>query len=616
MHETDTAKRMLEIRTAAGDLVDAGESLRDVLGIAETDHELALTAVAYANAQEGDLGEHLLWTIRSFSALPNETALLTGTPWFADGLTAEEAAAIVPLRNTFQNVASQDMVAPNLLPTLLESYHVQSRTVSLPLAGSVNIWVFQNVPFDEAEDVAGMVEDAVRFTEGFFGAPFPTTDVIALVIVPSPGDTFRAGGAYEGSHFWLARGPETDIARIIHHEVAHYYTEYNDPGLFWMSEGTAEYVSALLGHRNGTLRLSDRAREVADTVQSDCVVAQGIDNLKELVVEESRVPEGPWKACAYSMGENLLHEVSAIGEGIVQAVLGALYKMGGQIADEELVYETFLEHTPDELKDRFRDVYQRLHGRPNVNPPGGFDFNDDHSDSKDGATPISVGETLEGAFDYWIDFDYFKIHFDTGYAYQLNVNHNTLSAESIKLLDPGLFVFYDCNNRTICERTETGVQIYWRPQDAGEWHISLANDGSYTGNYTISITRIEVPDDHGSVMAHATDIAFGEVVSGNLEDTIDEDFFRFQAELGQRYRAEFRFSKPIRRTDQWGWVPIVNTSLRNEIGGVQVRNKVETTMDNEHSKEWVSPATGTYFFQVSSKNGGTGSYTFTITPVE
>ena len=74
-----TRLRMLEIRTAAGDLVDAGESLRDVLGIAETNHELA-TAVAYANAQEGDLGEHLLWTIRSFSALPNETALLTGIP--------------------------------------------------------------------------------------------------------------------------------------------------------------------------------------------------------------------------------------------------------------------------------------------------------------------------------------------------------------------------------------------------------------------------------------------------------------------------------------------------------------------------------------------------------
>ena len=462
-----------------------------------------------------------------------------------------------------------------------------------------------------------MVEDAVRFTERFFAAPFPTTDVISLIVVPSSGDTFRRGGVNKQSHFWVARHPHSDIASVIYHEVTHYYTNfYNNFGLVWMSEGTADYVSALLGARNGTLRLTDRAREVADAVESDCVVAQGIDNIRELSRELERAPWSPWKACAYSMGENLFHEISAIGEGIVSATLGALYKRDEEVGDEELVYDTFLEHTPDESKDRFRDVYERLHGRPNTTSSGGIDPNDDHSDRNDGATPISVGETVEGAFDYWIDSDVFRIEFDTGFAYQLNVNHNMLIAESIHISDPGRRLTYNCNNRAKCERTESGPQIYWRPLDAGVWHIGLFNDHAYSGPYTLKITRIEVPDDHGSSRHHATDISLGEVVNGSIEDIIDEDYFRFQTELGQRYLAEFRFSKPIRVTNQWGWYPIVSTGIWAEIGGVIVRNITETTMGNEHSEEWVSPASGTYYFKVGSVNGGTGSYSFTITPIE
>ncbi len=615
--DPDLAQRMLDVRTESGSPGYSGRALSRLFEIAENDYELALTAIAYANAQEGDLREYLLGAIRGFSGLPQEKALLTSAPWFIDGLTAEEAAVLVPLTSTFQDVVNQDMVALDLLPGLMESYFVQSKTISLPLTGDVNIWVFQNVPFQEGEDVAGMVEDVVRFTERFFGAPFPTTDVISLIVVPSSGDTFRSGGVKKQGHFWLARHPNTDLARVIYHEVTHYYTDfYNSFGLIWMSEGTADYVSALVADRNGILRLSDRASEVAATVESDCVITQGIDNIRELSMELERAPWSPWKACAYSMGENLLHEVSAIGEGIVSATLGALYRGEKEIGEEELVYEAFLENTPDESKDRFRDVYQRLHGRPNVISSGGVDFNDDHSDRKEGATPISVGEILEGAFDYWIDSDVFRIEFDTGFAYQINVNHNTLLAESIQISDPGRFLTYDCNNRAICERTESGPQIYWRPLDTGEWHIGLFNDHGYTGTYTIQITRIEVTDDHGSSRAHATDISLGEAVNGSIEDIIDEDYFRFQAELGQKYLAEFRFSKPIRITNQYGWYPIVSTGIGHEIGGLIVRNITEITMGNEHSEEWVSPASGTYYFRVGSVNGGTGSYTFAIKPIE
>ena len=71
--------------------------------------------------RKADLKEYLLGAILGFSGLPNEKRLLTGTPWFMDGLTREEAAVLVPLTSTFQDVVNQDMTAPDLLPGLLES---------------------------------------------------------------------------------------------------------------------------------------------------------------------------------------------------------------------------------------------------------------------------------------------------------------------------------------------------------------------------------------------------------------------------------------------------------------------------------------------------------------
>ena len=63
--------------------------------------------------------------------------LLMSQTWFADGLNDEEAAFMA---------AFTYPVTEELHEEMLEAHYIQHQTVSLPLAGPVNIWVIQNVP--------------------------------------------------------------------------------------------------------------------------------------------------------------------------------------------------------------------------------------------------------------------------------------------------------------------------------------------------------------------------------------------------------------------------------------------------------------------------------------
>ena len=614
--DTEKAVRVLEIRSRAGDVVNRGNSLRWLFRIAGTDPELAQTAMEYARSQEGDLQEHLLTGLVGFSARPREKEWLISQDWFADGLSAEEAAAVVPLRSTFQDSPLQKIVAPNLLPGLLKQYYVQSKTISLPLAGEVNIWAFQNLPFSEDDDIPSAIEATARFTEQFFGSPFPTTDIIALLIVPTPGDTVYGwwAGLYENSHILILRPTaSSNVDEIIYHEVAHYYAS-PDFGPRWLGEGTADSMRSYVADREGSYSLSERKTAVADAVESQCRLRHGVDNLHELNNTELYLTDIP-ELCFYWMGENLLHSVVAVvGEEVVSAVLGDIYSQDIP-ANEERVYRTFLRHIPSEQHGTFQDIYRRLHGGPHAAEL--VDVPDDHADTAAGATPVVVGEALGGMLDHTSDSDFFRIQLEAGTAYRIDMSHEMQGLVDLTVRDPnGSTSTYDCDQRALCERTSSSLQVYGRSFDTGEHHISIQNSGGYTGRYTITVTRTNIPDDHGSRRSDATDISLGEVVTGSIEDAIDEDYFRFRAELGQKYRAEFTFSDPIRATGQHGRYPIVETHVEPELGGLILRSITDTVVGNRISEEWTSPASDNYYFVVYGLNGGTGTYTFTITPVE
>ena len=233
--------------------------------IADFDLASAKLAVEHANGRTGDLGSYLfqgLWPI-VVSVDPFEQ--LTSQSWFADGLSDEEAALVVTLGSIHDQGA--------LYQHLLQGYFVQSKTVSLPLAGDVNIGVFRNTPLPPDEDLLAVIEGAASITEQFMGEPFPTTEIILLVVDSSVlpvvyprsyygrirGADEEAGyvdiGEHEGNHMRLTR--RGGRVEGIPHETSHYYFIHPYFSQSWLREGAAEFAQA---YRGGLVCLNSAAR--------------------------------------------------------------------------------------------------------------------------------------------------------------------------------------------------------------------------------------------------------------------------------------------------------------------------------------------------------------------
>ena len=233
-------------------------TLTALSNIAKVNPEFAETALTVAWVEGGwdsDLNRYILHSLGSIASHGN--AALTEfieQPWFVDGLNQEEAAFMVTLSHVDAD--------STLYRDLLEAHYAQTRTVALPLAGEVNIWVFQNTPFPPDEDLLTIIEDTARMSENLLGVPFPTTDIILLVVDRS--DTwYRIGPGHFDSHMRLIRS--TSSGRVFHlpHETAHYYFYNPRTGSRWLTEGAAEFIAAYFNHRTGIEELVERRAHVS-----------------------------------------------------------------------------------------------------------------------------------------------------------------------------------------------------------------------------------------------------------------------------------------------------------------------------------------------------------------
>ena len=371
---------------------DVLEALRNIAG---EDLELAKT-IAIAPWFRHDLTANPHFKVlRSLRHLWGRALdQLTTQPWFRDGLDDAEAALVV----TLPSVASE----PALYEDLLQVHHTQSRTISLPLAGDVNIWVFQNDPFPLDEDLLAAIEDTARVSEGFLRVPFPTSDIILLVTPEGSG----IGGSHRGSHIVLSRFLG-DVQKIAH-ETAHYYF-HNNIGQTWFREGAAEFLEAYVNDQTGVQDLPERITEMSEEVEFFCNNfahgEQGIENIRHLAYlhndELFYIQPG---GCTYSMGEHfLLKAFETIGEQAISAALRELYLsntssralrsgQAGQPPSEEAVYDTFLKHSPPDKKVEFRNLYRRLHGGQYA--LSDTEFLDDHGDEPRTASAVEVGKSV------------------------------------------------------------------------------------------------------------------------------------------------------------------------------------------------------------------------------
>lgn len=159
---------------------------------------------------------------------------------------------------------------------------------------------------------------------------------------------------------------------------------------------------------------------------------------------------------------------------------------------------------------------------------------DDHGDTWDGATPITVNVDVAGDLEVDSDQDWFSIELLAGETYSLEVTLDTLS-------DSWLFL-YDTDGSTQLDFDDDdgqglGSLIEYTAAANGTYYVRVTGYLQLrAGTYTLRATRfVAPPDDHGDDAGSATPIAPDTSIPGQIGEGPDVDWFRVALTAGVNY---------------------------------------------------------------------------------
>ena len=227
---------------------------------------------------------------------------------------------------------------------------------------------------------------------------------------------------------------------------------------------------------------------------------------------------------------------------------------------------------------------------------------DDHGNDRASATRVSVGDTVKGAIDNVLDYDYFVFQAEEGLKYRIGATLGTLPDYTVSIYAPGQSSF--------ASQTVSGsgslTATFWTARDTGECFLTVQSLSGNSGTYSLTITAVEASpeDDHGDDRASATQVSVGDTVEGTIEYTDDYDYFVFTAQEGQIYQIDVAL----------GTLPDSLLTLYDSGGYTEARND---DFDETGASRiiWAAPSSDEYFLEVEGFFDDTGTYTLTVTVV-
>ena len=300
-------------------------------------------------------------------------------PWFTDGIDAEERALIRTLKIGFYEPEVPWEWTEDLLSG---SYHVRTKTITLPLTGEVTLWAFRLSPFPVGDGTLAIMEEGLRVAEALASKPLPDTDVILLA---PPPERLPWGGANFGKFMIVGDYGADFYTSALLHEIGHYYFS---EGPEWFHEGgatlmeahtadlltrryrrgemTEEYARSFpflaIDYQGGTRILEDRYANEME-VYLACL-ARGNPNLHALQFTDK---ETLTEHCSEGGGHVLMMGLFLLfGEDAFKAALQEFFAPSFHYPNdtEEAVYAIFRKHVPPGKEQEFNDLYRRIHGGP------------------------------------------------------------------------------------------------------------------------------------------------------------------------------------------------------------------------------------------------------------
>lgn len=200
---------------------------------------------------------------------------------------------------------------------------------------------------------------------------------------------------------------------------------------------------------------------------------------------------------------------------------------------------------------------------------GSVSVEDDHGDDFENATPVAVGEDVEGSLSAGGDRDTFVFQAEANQSYEVHLRNYSFG--SIGSATGPLIAVYGPDGRELARSDDQSFRTVTWQSGAAESHYVVIGDGARNGSYTLTVTsgmpapapevlRVVTPtpgpvseDDHGNDTDSATAIEVGEPALGVIETADDLDVFRFAAEAGQTYQIEGM----IGTLTEWFWYVIL-----------------------------------------------------------
>ncbi len=291
--------------------------------------------------------------------------------WVRDGISERDAILVMAL------ISAQFRSFSEYEGLLLRQPNLAQRTLTLPLAGDVELYVVRKTEFPPNDPTLDLMEQITRQLEEFMGVPFPLDAAVILIIEPdiAAGEDPQYGVAYAlGAHIEMVAPLYNEGAHLaVFHEMSHLYWGGHTGAPPWWTEGAAgflpDYARDALGHES----LSTRRSNLLEDTERECW-DRGIDNISDYYhVEETNSPFAADRGiCVYAFGELFLMEMYLLlGHDATSAAMRQLYVDARDsgwtepITDQQ-IYDVLAANVPEGMEAEFYDLFDRLHGGANV----------------------------------------------------------------------------------------------------------------------------------------------------------------------------------------------------------------------------------------------------------
>ena len=308
----------------------------------------------------------------ALSAL-NDEPLVTDQDWFIDGISESDLVLLLALIDAQAR-------SENQYRDLLEQNHIAQRTVTLPLAGDVELYVVRHTEFPDDDPTLNLMEQIMIQLEEFMGVPFPRNPSITLIIEPSTraGETPQFGVGYAALSHIVSSAPRHNpgFHLAIFHEISHIYWGGHTGAPPWWTEGAAGFLPDIARDALGHETLEQRERKLVGDTRRECW-NRGIRTISDYYNLQQQEPRmaADRGICVYALGEIFLLDMhSLLGSEATSAAMRQLYVDAHDsgwldpITDQR-IYDAFAANVPEGKMAEFQRLFMSRHGGARVSFP-------------------------------------------------------------------------------------------------------------------------------------------------------------------------------------------------------------------------------------------------------